>query len=1135
MKNKSNTKLVSLGIIMFFIIAIFLIGFTIADNGTEDELKKKAEDYGKGEVEIDDLNEKKALLKNYADDYVRGVVSGDGDVDERMKKFTDMLLDESDDGIGDTAKEALIIAMVKLDKKGNGDRYMKLFANKALDKLRVDYGSNFPNDIEEFLITVNPENLVWRGSKLGVKGEDGEIKAWIDFKDIPAFTTKMGIIDNNGNQELWVLKKNGEYSLKMRWDSGGPDMFNYVRDMNGNKFGSNHWGIKSIRSEDGKFIIEYYGSKGALRQVSFDKGSIGVGGDDSEEGMGFLMDILGDEKFRQFYKAKFDRELPDVENLKDLYERMNGLNKRLNDLNKKLKDLPSSSDSERHPQIQQQIDNLKKDFDRLKKQADSSFENLVGRFSSFEMPEANLLQLGRLKPGEKSGEVFFSFNEDGGLEVSLEGGAMAHSTGVNGKANLAMRRIDGVDGKARFEYNAMGEIRLSNGYAEAVVYQPNLKQAFIATPKERTDEMYLDIRVVRSTLAHAIATNDVQKLLEYVEHRSRLLTNALIVQDPRHISASIEALEKQLGPDLELELASRIQTAVRELKGVLETQVEELVGNVFHDVTGVELDSVRADSNVEGAEDIIVKQTKRAVEQLLKEGNLQTMVDYFQDRDDEGKRNAANELIRGVLSDYIADYHRRISSSDVADIVMAKLGEGSTSKEDVEKQINDFIKSSVVLPGGSGEVEINPLEQAVRARSANTPISSLQSAFDARLRGLGINDQEQINAIWQASSSMIRDAVEGFEASTQDFEKRTMAYLIGAGKEDPNKDYLILDVDSGQVLYNGKHGAEVDVRMPASLVSVKADGEKFVLKSFGTILAEFEGDSTNVERDAGELKSVNIAKITNENIVDKEGNVIDNGYMVISNGLKYNIVDPTERDDVRKIVEQHGLLTVHTGIPFVGSVPITTHQFNYIRDITVGDPGSDEDAHFTFELTLEPQKGGFLHRVINWGAELMIDKEIATTDEEIEARISELRGNVDGFIDDYKEIIPVAAAGAQLGKDVLKVAEEQGVVLSDTHKGVVEDALRVAEIVGRGDGEGGLKGQVNEFLKWVSGNIKVEKGMSVQVWNNRLVFLDSKNRKIGEYPGFDPAIYRVMMREMDAWHQIIPNRFEATMEDLKNR
>lgn len=1109
---KKGVKLLTIliGIVIVIMLSLSLINYTFAQSN-DDEDKQKAEEYGEN---IDEFLANEDDIEHYISFYPEEFIKGVKKNPEGTKKLVELFMLKEGDKfrISDKAKNKLWDIIIK-DKK-----LLKEFAEKARERLSKTYKGFFDEPLKEFSIDEKSlQRLEWRGSKLGIIGIDGELRGWIDFDDLPAYTENIQIKDVNGKTQFGL----GYSGFMKRFDSGSIDFEEFIVAPNGVRFGSNIMGLKNIKynQETGKFEIDYYDIDG--KEQSFELSKDDLGDASLDKHFANLLDIIDDDKFKSSYKAQFGVDL-DKEGLKKIMDDVAVLREKLKKLDiKSIQDASSKKNWNKiPPEMQGDIEKTKQDLSVVKDEIEKMLLNLQERFSQLQIPTANNINIGFLKKGSKTGEIFFSFDEDDGLVIKAKDGAVAVSTLINGKGGLGISANPDTGKEGEFHYNFIGEL-VAHKNAEARIFGADgIDRAIVKSYDDLTE-----IRLIRSSIADAIASGDWNKLLNSIEYHSDIISNILIQQDPKKIRESIKLLESQItNENLEFEVRNRIYDAVDTLKRSLVLQTQEMVEKMFDDKTRETFSETFSDQNVVRLREMTLQQTKNALRRLTEPKNAELITAYLTDKKNPYKKEAYETLIKDTLKEYVKGYETVLDSSISDSIIegLLTVNEDTYSESEIIANINDFIDSSDLSLSVEGNIEVYTPEL-------------IRRHIDSVLAKSGLSDRSQRDALSSSMTDLIRNAVLAIDEQKKVALDRVLSDIAESSNYE-NRNILFLDVETGELIYYGENKASVDIKMPLRKVNIKHrdTGDKnsnFELTSFGYPIATFKGDETHAPRNfKGQGRIANIASIVNLNIPEHE-------LMTLSYGQKYGIFDTKSsegKNNLRYITNHYGSLTV-VGIPLAGYMPIITHQVSYIKDILQGDPGLDPYAKLQFNLILQPAReaprGGLFSRLFNRIANRVAAKKIGSdaipkAQQQLYGSMEEIKSDfgpmVDQYLDEYG-IAGVAGASSQLSTDVLNYAKNNGVDIPN--EPAIRDLVSIVDIVGNPDE---VKSQVYGFVQFVQRNVgQIRPGMSFVVSNKGI---QMGNRL---YTGFDDAVMRQIMREADAWHHILPSHFTRHMSQMR--
>jgi len=1103
-------------LVLIIVIILGSVSFVISQSSEEEKLKE-AYEYGKeiGKFVDEPIGVQEYIIEDEAlrRKFIEGLVGSIEGNDENFKKLVDSWLDRHEQGNRDgefklskKVKDVLFKELIKRDKN-----FAKKFAKRAIERLKrnEEFGEKyFSNDFKEFIIDSKfLDKLEWEGSKLGVRGEDGKLFAWIDFNDLPAHIskieirqTKKGDMPGNLNKESEFVLEFGDSNSKIVYNSGGYDFYGFIVDVNGKRFGKNPLGIKSVKydQENKKFTVGYDDFEGNSQTLEIDLSKLGEGVGEAEK-LDSLMDILSDQRFSRFWELKYGESF-DKDGLKEIIRDI----RELGEMPKSDLETPSTGIPE--------VDEL---LDLKTYKLEKYFEEIENRFMNLKIPTTNTINLAHMRKGfEGDSEIKFGFNKDGSLEIYAKGGAVAVSTNIKETAGLMMGQDLKSEDPGFFKYNKLGEL-LETKNSEGIIFDDEGRGKMVFN----IGNELTDMRIVRSTLAAAATSLDAQKA---VESLAPLIQAALISQDPKAIKSALDSIKRMSeNPYIEVETMNRLaefydktKENLMERSKEIQEFVEKSLGESYKDIT--------ENPNFPELEQVTLEQTQKALNELTKPENIQKIVDHLTDPENEQYKDDVDTLIQKTLGNYV-DAYGSVLSSDVVSRVIDVLPKGRVNEQAIKDSINEFIQGQNIV-SAVRESSNTDYEKVLKEQ-----LELIVTGAENKLRELDpeariLNKEKLVNDAMGKVTQII-SLVESKEKELQsEFQEQLMKDLMNIGQrggDEPFKPRLYLDVETGQVFFGGNGDVSVDTRMDLSKVSVFHDGSKgeFELNSYGKTLARFKGSDTYAPTH-GVGKTVSVASIINE----KNKN---NGLMVLANGYEYDVISPGDSSRIKKVLSHYGTLRV-TGIPLLGYLPILTHHLSITRDESVTDPGLDPNAGVKLTIIGKSQsmgifgRGGFIARIINGFVDKKISGELANVDFE---RARQLEGMINKELASFREGDASKTLGlvAQTGSDFLKFADNSG-IKNIPQRQAINDAIELSQFAIGENKE--LEQEMKRFFEWLRAQ-KVYRGMELEIKGDHVRFGNNVYRPENK------VFLRQMMREAVVWGKLIPNHFQKDFRSLR--
>lgn len=1079
--------------LFFIIIPLILISSAFAqtvDYNKLTEKEKEVYDYGKNIDEFFKLSgsAQEDIVDDNLDIFMTGFLSNPGNMEKLLESWfksenNKFLLDDS-------SKNKLFQKLYEIDK----DFTLKL-ANKALERIKKEspeLAKYYQGLIEEINVDSNLlKELKWEGNKLGIAGEDGRLKGWIDFDKLPAFVKKIEYkTDNDGKAKFFVGVSDGKFGKTIKFSEGSlsPSPEGFIIGKDGERFGSKPYGIESIswNPKTKKIAVEYY-------------------------------DFNGD-------KQKFERDISFFK--LDENDRIVGFLKESSDLKEKYPNL-------NFDEIVEKVKGTLKDAEKIK-----AIDDFMGKLGELEikLPRSNQINLGYILRDKKNlNEVIeFSFNEKGGLDIKTSEGASVISTNSRGEPALGLIH-QSITGKEMFlKFNKYGELEAVQN-AEGIIFD------------EKGYE-YLDfsvandlagVRITRSSLADAVSRGDVGKIIDLADDRitgsrlvERVIDKALVGESVDVQSEAIALLKEQLeNPNLGPEAKNRISEAIDVFQENIRKSGDNIFASVFND--NVNREQLLQNPGFQYLAERTQEQTKQALNRLLTNPeNIQTLLNYYKNPNAENAEKF-NELVRNSLQ-YVEGYDSLFYSSfseSIADGI-GKLSERETSPEVAKERVNSFINGL-------------DFAELVRNGRSNNFQEELRIKLENRLTNLNIAEKEQILTAYDNFMSKVSTAIESEKVN---FKASLKNDLIELGKSDYDTSVLI-DVDLGEIVYTGKERVEIDTKVPLRSVSVnhagrtpeevKANSEDvFILKSNGNTVAWFDGDKTYAKR-SGHGNIENIGSIINEK---KYGHQL----VVISDGKRYDIINPKDPSQVRSVINQYGNLHVtgFTGLQsLVNYVDITTHHLELKKNRAIGDIGEDLNAEMTLTIIGEASRTGATGLIFPNGPIAGIIDGIARkkAGEEFGQAISGAQSNKQKILSDMglqldnninKFLTGIGNGDIQKGREVLKSRVEFGndfLRFADNNnidiprRTLIEDSLKLGQMTL----DGSLKNQLTGLADWAIEQ-DLRQGTRVKIVNEQNPYLQIGNNK---YQSIDGSVLRSALRGADFFSDRIPSQFSARYGD----
>jgi len=262
---KESRFVISLGCIMLLVLVVLNVGFVFSATAVPGDLN------GDGKVDAEDeaykygmdLNEflkkspnfQKRILEKHLDSFMKGL-SKDGKGTDKILELWFKKDDEDKSLLGDEMKNKLWQSFVKSENTDSNEYLMKI-ANKLFDEKYKDMKWKDPSKVGiKEVVLENPENLIWKGNKIGLTDDEGNLKLWIDLENIPRWMTKIKF-----DGEKFDLEFNTGYGTKkVKINGGSIGLSGELIGPNGKVIGVHMGeGIKSIiyNNEKKQFEIKY--------------------------------------------------------------------------------------------------------------------------------------------------------------------------------------------------------------------------------------------------------------------------------------------------------------------------------------------------------------------------------------------------------------------------------------------------------------------------------------------------------------------------------------------------------------------------------------------------------------------------------------------------------------------------------------------------------------------------------------------------------------------------------------------------------------------------------------------------------------------------------------------------------------
>jgi len=722
---------------------------------------------------------------------------------------------------------------------------------------------------------------------------------------------------------------------------------------------------------------------------------------------------------------------------------------------------------------------------------------------------------------QEKGETEFSFDNDGNLEVSTKNGANVVTLNSDKRVSALLYPNPELKENGLFRFNKHGELTAVQS-AEGILFgRDGWEIATFQTGKD-----IVGARIVRSTLADAIATGDVNRILDFVasEIESGIENKQLLqrILKGERIDVQMEAismLQEQLNnPDLNIELRNRIKDAISVFRENIAQSGENVFNQVFKNQRS--WDEIMNDPGAQFLADRTFEQSKQAFAELTKPENIGTLLDFYNNPSPENEKKL-NDIIQRAVTEQVQGYDDIFKSgfSRSFSETISDLGLKGKGEQKIRDEINSWINKQ------------NFVEMIRNGMNGNEN-NVLRTKFSDLLEKNKITGNEK-EALLKSYDSMQSRIITAVEAEKLAFRERFTLGLKELLKSEYDTNFMI-DTQSGAVRYQGTKRVVVDTKVPLQEVRVNhqdtgKNGDVFILRNNGKEIAWFDGDKTYTSR-GGYGNINNIYSIVNENKANGE-------LIALSDGRTYSIVNPKDPSNVKSVINQYGNMHVY-GIPLINYVDVTTHHLNLRKNPFLKDIGEDLDAEARLTVMMNPSRtgarglifpngplAGLFDRIARKKANEKITEQMMQIPAQRSKVLAELGPSIDEQINNL--YAGIGNGNANNGRETLSKHFESGnKVLEWADKNNVDIPYRTAinDVITlkRMDDTGQLKQELTNIADWALQQ-RINRWTVIRIVNDPKPYLEINNDRYYA----DPAIIRMALRGTDIAGNRIPSRFRS--------
>lgn len=629
-------------------------------------------------IENIDLTNQEQSISDYLNEFQEGLKKSLENNPSKLKKISELWTEKYFEGtykdkykLGDYAKNAIWGALNSKQKQSHLKELMK----QGIKKRNIEVNDEiFEKKVKS--LELNDDKLVWRENKLGIE-EQGKLKGWIDFDNIPQWTTSIKYENGKFEMNFDTLFS----TKKVLFSQGTIGSEGEIKGPNGKTIGQPAFsGIKNINYNNGKLEITYE-------------------------------DLVNKEKKLSFTK----QELSD-----SIKQKKQELSEELD----KLKSQPTTSDKEKAKATEKEIAQLEKIrglFEILDDPVLGPKINEVVNGLAFDLSLSGTTNELNVLYGKGENEVIeLTYDNNGKLKVALSNKATLVST--DGSNNVKNTYIQfNLEDDAQFLFKHNGDIEAAKNGAIRI---KGVGDVFTS----KRD--FVGVEVREDGFLGALLRGDIETAVNALLENSALTKNAEKGILPVKLEDElIKLINKKIKSE---SFNSEFRKSLNEILSSLVSSLEQ-TGNTLTDYF-LSLPNEPENPVRESIKRVLSEQTKNAIQAILGDPNK---VKVLATGTKQEKRNMIGEVLKPLLNDpEVRRYFRPLTEGIAAQDAEFKPEQLGDFVEKVLKESNPKTEfREIIKEKLAGYIDDEKIRSSILAvlSQYETKIDEESRAFQDRL------------------------------------------------------------------------------------------------------------------------------------------------------------------------------------------------------------------------------------------------------------------------------------------------------------------------------------------------------------------------------------------------------------------